>query len=507
MRLVRPLFAGFLVLVWLAVPLGAAVAQDDSPVSPAMLARFEDIVESEMAYLHIPGAAVAVIQDGEVVYSQGFGVRSVASGEPFTPQTQFRIGSTTKSMTSLMIARLVDEGVLAWDTPVMDIYPDFRTSVPDLAAQITVRDLMSMGTGLEPDGLISLGWGEWTVPDLFESIAAMSVGGKFRQHYAYNNEVYASAGYIAAIAAGEAPTLDAYKQMMQARLFEPLGMTSTLITDDLGELSANYADSYSFTLIGGIAEPDPVLPAPIHVVAPAGAVWSTVDDMARYVITQMDGGVAPDGTRIVSEESLATTWKPQVYLPAGDTDIENLAYAMGWVTGTYKDVPFRYHDGGWDGYRTQMVIFPDTQTGLIIFANHIFGDMFNYALMYAFAEMLAGRDPAPVLEEVHAAFDESFGSIDAQLAFLPPPQVQPEDVSALLGEYEQGWTVELREDNLLWLARPNWEFLLRPIPGENLYVLASGAALGVLLEFSVDGDQVSVSLELGGETRTFAKTG
>jgi CubicO group peptidase (beta-lactamase class C family) len=151
MKLFRSFVAGFVLVVWVALPLRVGFAQADPPVSDEMLAQFEALVQSEMAYQHIPGAAVAVIQDGAVIYSQGFGVRSVATGEPFTPQTQFRIGSTTKSMTSLMIAQLVDEGVLDWETPVVEIYPDFQTSDPDLTAALTVRDLMSMGTGLEPD--------------------------------------------------------------------------------------------------------------------------------------------------------------------------------------------------------------------------------------------------------------------------------------------------------------------------------------------------------------------
>ncbi|MBN2304916.1 MAG: beta-lactamase family protein [Anaerolineae bacterium] len=512
MKFFRSLIVVCLAAVWMITPLQTGFAQgdspEDSPVSDDLLAQFEAIIQSEMAYYHIPGAAVAVIQDGEIVYSQGFGVRSLETGEPFTPQTQFRIGSTTKSMTSLLIAQLVDEGVLDWDTLVTDVYPDFQTGDPDLTAKLTMRDLMSMGTGLESDDMLSLDWGQWTEADVFESIAAQPVAGDYRQHYAYNNEVYASAAYIAAMAAGEAPTLATYIDMIQTRLFDPVAMPSTLITDDRDQLGDNYAESYSFTLLDSITRPVLALPAPIHVVAPAGAVWSTVDDMARYVITQMNGGITPDGTRIVSEANLAETWVPQVVVPVADPEFDSMAYAMGWLVGSYEGIPFRYHDGGWDGYRTQMAIFPETQTGLIIFTNHLFGSMFNDALMYAFGIMLTGGDPAPLLTDVRAAFDRNYSSIDQQIKFLPPAEVALNNVEPLLGQYEQGWTVEWREDDgLLRITRPNWEFVLRPLPGEEQgYLVASGAAVGTVIQFVIEGDQVTMNLDMGdGEVGTFGK--
>ncbi|MBI5959998.1 MAG: beta-lactamase family protein, partial [Chloroflexi bacterium] len=141
MKITRYLIVGLLLTLWIALPLRSGLAQDSTPTSADLLTQFEALIQSEMAYYHIPGAAVAVIQDGEVIYSQGFGSRNVATGDPFTPQTQFRIGSTTKSMTSLLVAQLVDEGKLSWDTPVTEIYPDFQTSDPELTAQLTLRDL------------------------------------------------------------------------------------------------------------------------------------------------------------------------------------------------------------------------------------------------------------------------------------------------------------------------------------------------------------------------------
>jgi CubicO group peptidase (beta-lactamase class C family) len=425
------------------------------------------------------------------------------TGEPFTPQTQFRIGSTTKSMTSMVVAQLVDEGKLSWDTLVTDIYPSFQTADPELTSKITVRDLMSMSTGMVSDDIASLSWSTWTVEDLFAAIADQEIGGEYQEFYSYNNEVYAAAGYLATQMAGYEPTLDNYKALVQERIFDPIGMPGAIITDDLGELSDNYATSYEMTLPGGPENPSPAAPSPIHVVAPAGGVWTTIEDMSRYLLTQMNGGITPDGTQLVSAENLAETWLPQVTVPTQEETVTNSAYAMGWVLENYRDIPIRYHDGGWEGYRTLMAVFPETNTGLIVFTNHMFGDIFNYVLLYDFAEKLYGLD-LQVIPEAHAMFEETFGSLEQQLAGLPPIEVEPDTVANLVGTYEQDWAIELRDDHTLWLVHPGWQFLLQPVT-PTMYLIANTVALGTPIEISVEGDEVSLSLGTENSSLTVKK--
>jgi len=494
--MLRAFLIGMLLLGALLPAFGSELVQAQEPprVTEDVLADFEAIVESEMEYYHIPGMAVAIVEGSEIVYANGFGVRSLETGEPFTPQTQFRIGSTTKSMTSMLVAQLVDEGLLDWDTPVTDIYPDFQTADPELTAKLTVGDLMGMGTGLESDGWRALDWGGWTPDDLFAAVAEQGVAGEYHEHYAYNNEVYASAGYVAAMAAGLEPTLDNYKTLMQERIFDPIGMSSTIITDDTSALGDNVASSYELTLKGGVENPSLAAAVPIHIIAPAGGVWASAEDMAKYVITQLNGGITPDGTQIVSKENLAQTWEPGVSVPVDIEGVEDAAYAMGWLVETYQDIPIRYHDGGWEGYRTQMSVFPEANVGLVIFTNHIYGDISNPALMYAFVQLLYGLE-VTATSEARAVFDESFGSLDAQIALLPPPEVELADVEPLLGEYEMGWTVELHEDNTLWAVHGVWQFMLYPIPLPNTYIVGNSVGIGTMVEFKVDGDQVSFTLE------------
>lgn len=497
---------GLLWIVLLILTPAAGFAQDtpQGKVTDQVIADFDAVVESEMATFHIPGVAIAIIQDGEVVHTKGFGVRDIATGEPFTPETRFRIGSTTKSMTSLLVAQLVDEGKLSWDTPVSELLPGFQTADPELTTKITVRDLMGMGTGLISNEIKSLDWGEWTVDDLLAVVAQQVVAGVYREDYSYNNEVYALAGYLAVLAAGNDPTLDSYKALLQTRIFDPVGMPSAIVTDDLSLLGDNYSRSYELSFAAGATNPSLALPVPINVVAPSGGVWTNIDDMARYLITQMNGGVTPDGTAIVSAENLAETWIPGVRMQPDEDDMRDMRYGMGWVNMTFRDIPARWHDGGWEGYRTLMVVLPESNVGLIIFSNHMYGDLYNFAMLEAFAEILYGLEPQAV-NNWREKFEVSFGSIDAQLAELPSAAIAPADAAPLVGDYESNWTLEQREDNTLWLVHGPWQFALHPLPMPNVFVIGSGGAAGTLVQFSIEGDQVSATVGEGEMSLTVLK--
>lgn len=469
----------------------SAPAQAQSVVDEALLAEFDALIQSEMTYFNIPGAAVAVIAGGKTVYAEGFGVRDLAADAPFTTETRFRIGSTTKSMTALLVAQLVDEGLVSWDTPVSDLFPAFSTSEPELAERITVRDLMSMGTGLVSSTVDGFYWGEWDVEAMLGGIAAQPVGGAYGEHYSYNNEVYALAGYAAATAAGLDADVQSYADLMQTRIFDPVGMTSAIITDDESRLGENYSLSYEPLLLddGFLQMADP----PIGVVAPSGAVWAHVEDMARYVIMQMNGGVTADGRRIVSEAALAETWQPGVAMPADAPGITDSAYGMGWVTQTYQETPIRFHDGGWAGYNTQMAVYPAADVGLVVFANSTMGGLFGHMLVYAFAEMVHDLEPGAV-DLTRSMVDD----INAQIA-LARPQISAEigDASALIGAYEQGWRVEQRSDASVWLVRGAWEFRLGYLASIDQYVIISGGALGVLVSLETGEDGSRLSIQLG----------
>jgi CubicO group peptidase (beta-lactamase class C family) len=459
-------------------------AQDIPHVTVELIADFESAIESEMVYFNVPGAAVAIIEDGQVVYAEGFGYRNLETGEPFTTETLFRVASITKSMTSMMVATLVDEGALDWDTPVTEIYPNFQAQTPELTERIMVRDLMNMNSGIESRGADMFYWGGWTVDDLFAAITSMSVVGEYHDHFSYNNELYASVGYIAALAAGREPTVEDYAALMQERVFGPIGMVDAIITDDISLLGDNYATSYEYMLPRDRDSYThvPVLFAREGAVAPAGGAWVNLDGMARYLITQMNGGITPEGVRVVSKANLAETWIPQQggygmgwqsgawgYIPELST--------VGWESGRYVEgIPGRQHGGGFDGFRTGMVIYPDMNVGLIIFANYSSrGDLFREVLTRIFTQWLYDLDEQTLEQTLESEDLVSAGAMEeweARGQGLTEPEVDAPAVTGWLGAYEQGWGLELREDNTLWLTRlPDFQYMLipenYPTPGDK----------------------------------------
>ncbi len=489
----------FLSLLFIAaISIQFAQAQDAPTVTDELVAEFTQLISDEMAHFYIPGAAVAIIEDGEVVFAQGFGLRDVENNLPFTTETLFRVGSTTKSMTSLLIAQMVEEGLLSWDMPLTDILPDFVTADPELTAQLTLRDLMGMATGLESDPRDGFYWGDYTFADLLGVIGRQSIAGEYGEHYAYNNEVYAAAGYAAALAAGREPTVDAFSALLEERVFAPIGMDSAIVTDDHSLLGDNYALPYEIPLDGEGFVNSVMVDPPIGIGAPAGAVWTSLDDMARYLITQMNGGVTPDGERIVDEAVLAETWQPGVDLPMPIPGFSDSHYAMGWVTLDYNGIPMRWHDGGWQGWTTQIVIFPEANVGLVQFANSSLGGDFNNALTYGFAEMLYGL-PAQAVDYLHANFDEMIGQYESIREQMLGTPFDAEAAAAFVGDYENGWSVDVGEDALI-VRRGVWEFRAVPLPMEGVYLVVNNGGAGVPIIFQSEGESVSMTVQtLSGE--------
>jgi CubicO group peptidase (beta-lactamase class C family) len=161
--MLRQLASAAALLVLLSAPLSATAARQSTPaagtpaslagvvplpLAGARLAEFESYVGSMLEKTGVPGAAVAVVQGGEVVYQQGFGVRALGGDAPVTPDTLMMVGSVTKPMTATMAATLVDNGKLAWDTLVVDLLPAFAVADPDLTRRLTVRDAFCACTGL-----------------------------------------------------------------------------------------------------------------------------------------------------------------------------------------------------------------------------------------------------------------------------------------------------------------------------------------------------------------------
>lgn len=357
------------------------------PFDDTMKAELESYVRDVMERANIPGAAVSIVQDGKVVYSGGFGVREVGKPEPVTPDTRMMIGSVTKGMTTMMAAGLVDEGKFTWDTPVTQFIPTFALSDPTLTPQVTMKKMFCNCTGVPSREVeLMLHGGGLAPQDLVRGLKTFPLIKPFGGVYNYSNYMFATGGYAATLAADGDPShlYESYTALMQKRVFDPIEMPNTTFSFDKALGSGNVATPHALNIVGTN------VPLPIsneyfvHSVAPAGAVWSTANDMARYVITQLNRGVAPNGTRVASAKNLETTWVPQVQVAP------NNSYALGWGVGDYRGVRLVSHTGGTSGFASEVTFAPDANWGVVVLMNSTAETGFGAAVRVRALELLYG---------------------------------------------------------------------------------------------------------------------
>ena len=466
--------------------IGACGAEDSPPPSarrieftPATVTAVDALAEQCLQAFDAPGAAFALLQGGEVIYARGFGVRNLATGQPFTVDTVHRIASTSKSMSAMLVATHVDEGAFGWDMPVHEVWPSFRLPTDALTHSVTVGQLMGMGTGLGGNP-IELYADLLTPEALLAELAQLPVISPPGPFF-YQNGVYALAAYLRDLNRGTAPAdmTQAYAANMKASLFEPMGMRTTAIADDPSIVSSNHAVSYGYHLPDGIASRYLLPFEPIRAAAPAGSVCTTLSDMARYLLTQLGRGVAPGGTRVVSAANLTRTWRPQTKIDDAS------AYGMGWFNTRIEGVPVREHAGAADGFKTDMVMLPEHGLGMIFFTNSESGAAVLWTLRTYLFDALAGKT-SDSFARAQAAYTEQNAARQALRNSVKSFTVSRSAALPLLGDYEKAWRVELDAGDMLWLTRASG-YRMALLPIDNGYLIASAnhlSGFGMTVNFT-----------------------
>lgn len=447
------------------------------PLTGSRLATFEAYVAAKLAEMGVPGAAVAVIQDGAVVFLQGFGVREFDRPEPATADTLFRIGSVTKSFSSLLAATLVDAGKVSWETPLVDLLPDFAVADPALTPRLTLRDGFCACSGLpRRDFAFILRANEMTPERLIAEMANLPLTARYGEKYQYSNQMVAAGGYAAAIAAGGSPrALDrAFSIALRNRVLNPIGMPRT--TYDLATVvdDHDYATPHAQEISGAL-QPLPFLVDDTWIVsvAPSGALWSSAREMVRYVQTELNRGVAPDGERVVSTENLERTWQPGIAIPSALGTPPMLAdftrhYGLGWVVGTYGGQRAIWHSGGTLGFSSLVTFLPESGVGAVILTNASGpAHSLTSAILFRALELLFDQPAtfdAMVAERVQDAA-ATRGEFLGRLGEADPAAVTP-----FLGRYANPdlgtLTLSLTDGKLMYQAGP-FRSELRPEVGDD----------------------------------------
>ncbi len=347
------------VLLLTCIILAGCSAPATPVIAPELQQKLDlliDQLEQQRLTLHVPGMAIAVVKDDEVILTQGFGVSNVEDETPVTPKTIFAIGSSTKSFTSTLVGMLVDEGKMDWEDPVSKYLPYFQMNIEsdDENDEITLRDVLSHRTGFTRMGLLYISGQiprEEVLHDATKAEPYVPLGDKFY----YSNLMYMSAG----VAAGKAVDSD-WDNLVKKRIFKPLGMENTTTSITQAEKDTRLASGYLWDEDLQAYEYKPM--RNVDNIGPAGSINSNVLDMAQWLRLQLGLGVY-EGHRLISEENLRETWTSQIDIA------ENVGYGMGWMIREWEGQPVIEHGGNVDGFSAQVAMLPDSNLGFVLLTN------------------------------------------------------------------------------------------------------------------------------------------
>ena len=341
-------------------------------------AGFDAHVEKVLKEHDVPGMAIAIVENGQVVQAKGYGVRRLGAPEAVDADTLFPTGSTGKAFTAAALAILVDEGKLDWDDKVIDHLPDFRMYDAWVTREMTVADLLlhRSGLGLGAGDLLFIPRTSRSRADIVRALRHIKPATSFRSGYAYDNILYIVAGELVTQVSGQR-----WEDFVRTRIVQPLGMTTAVSDESDRFANPNRVQPHARldARLRGLG-PQQVLPEREglgQVGAPAGGLSWSAKDFARWMQVQLALGALPDGKgRLYSEASARAMWTPQVTIPihpypAPITDMtpQFSGYGYGWNVQDYRGVKVVQHGGAVFGVLAFVVLVPERNLGIALQIN------------------------------------------------------------------------------------------------------------------------------------------
>jgi len=384
-------------------------------LNQARIAELGRFVEQGQKELEVPGVALGLVQDGKVIFADGFGAKDMgAAGKP-DGDTLFMIASNTKALTTLLLAKLVDEHRITWNTPVTTLFPKFRLGDAETTRSVQVKHLICACTGMPRQDLEWIfEFGKMTPESSLALLGTMQPTSKFGELFQYSNLMAAAAGYTAAhVLYPQMEVGSGYDRAIQSYVFDPLGMNATTF-DFARALSANHATAHSPDVDGKPAKALMSVNYAVVPLRPAGGAWSSVRDMLKYVSMELAQGKLPDGKTYISSGPLLERRAPQVSIGKDES------YGMGLMVDTTYGVPVVHHGGDLFGYHSDMIWLPQQNVGAVVSTN---GDP-GWALRNRFRRKLLevlfdGRPEADALLSADAKSFFTALAADRKLLTIP----------------------------------------------------------------------------------------
>lgn len=336
--------------------------------------QVDSLVEKTLKTFDVPGIAVAIVKDGQVIHAKGYGVRSLKTKEPVTENTFFGVASNSKAFTAAGLGMLVDEGKLHWDDKVVDLIPGFKMYNPYVTQEFTVRDLLTHRSGLGLGAGDLMIWPDSTLvtkDQLIHNLRYLKPVSAFRTKYDYDNLLYVVAGEVLAKVSGMS-----WEDFIEKRIMRPLGMINSAasyprLADKNNSIDAHAPVNGAVSVIGKDFT---------EMANAAGGIWSNVSEMSKWAIMQMNGGKygADLKQTLFSKAVHQEMWSPQTILRGGSPyNTHFTSYGLGWFLSDVNGYFQATHTGGLGGIVTQVTLLPELKLGIIVLTNQQSGAAFN----------------------------------------------------------------------------------------------------------------------------------
>ncbi len=348
----------------------------------AALKTIEDKTDARRKELGIPGMSLVIVKDDQVIYAKGLGYKDFENKVAVTPDTQFAIGSSSKAFTALTVLMTADEGKISMDASPKTVLPYFKMYDPETDKNMTIRDLLTHSSGLNRTDLAMI-TGKLSRAELIRVAGEAKPIGKLREKFGYQNLMFTTAGEVVAVAQKQP-----WEKFVPERIFKPLGMTNSNMSVTEMEVAKDRSFGYNYNF--DTKETQKLPYRNIDQVGPAGSINSSANDMAKWLRFVLNGGVTPDGKRLVSEKGYEDWLKPQMKMNASGT----AHYGLGWMIGKWNDLKVVQHGGNIDGFNALVALIPEKKLGFVMLTN-VSGSSLGGELMPIVWENILGKPETP----------------------------------------------------------------------------------------------------------------
>lgn len=349
----------------------------------AAIQTFDTYAEKAMQSWQMPGMAVAIVKDGQILFKKAYGTRQLGTTNLVNTQTQFSCASTTKAMTAVCMAMLIDEGKATWDDPVSKHLPEFLLYDPYVTRDLKIRDLFTHNSGV---GNADFLWSIMNVSgdEVLRKMQQVAPSYALRSSFIYQNIFYLAAGKVIEKLSGQK-----WEDFIVARIFKPLGMNNTYPT--LGTTPKANLSKPHYRVNGVIKA---ITATSADQIGPAGSVHSCIDDMAKWMTCMLDSSKHAGG-RLVEPHTWEELFRPQVIVPASQfyptmqlIKPNWMTYALGWFQHDYKGKKINYHTGSLAGEIAINAQLPEAKLGIYVFGNFDHAEV-RHALVYKAFDLFA----------------------------------------------------------------------------------------------------------------------